>query len=303
MMSSSSSSSPLSLKSTALASLTSCSSDAERSTSMTSVVAGRIYSTRCSWRHDRCSRNVPWRCAFTFVPFFFPVSLSFLNLSGAIQSICRTFSMSTISTPSSGSLEYTSSSPSFSLSFSFFFSDGAVVCVRPAPSFAYPSAPEGCGTIGAKLERGAVRRPDIPARAGPMANGPLAVISTASSAMYSSRGHKAIFGGVTPRRHGAYRREPLHLRDLLRTCFSAAASHNPPPPSCSIPVSTTRIILHDGIHIAIIADDCGERRGDLRVIFDQSVRRVQSDSNEFSAAGCSIQRHGARRLKTTTTRS
>lgn len=91
--------------------------------------------------------------------------------------------MSTISTPSSGS-EYTSSSasalPEVSLPFPFKstsrFKEGAGVLDRLAPN-EEPDPGEGARE-GAKLDRGTERRALFPANAGPIANGPLAVIST-----------------------------------------------------------------------------------------------------------------------------
>ena len=84
--------------------------------------------------------------------------------------------MSTISTPSSGS-EYASiSDSSFGITSSAgsFFRDGATVLVNP------PSVVDGPlnGTGGAKFERGCTRLAEVPAIAGPNANGPLATNST-----------------------------------------------------------------------------------------------------------------------------
>lgn len=110
---------------------------------------------------------------------FTEVLFSFEILSGAIQSKRFTSSISTISTPSSGS-EYTSTSSSIDFSgtssIGSFFSEGADVRVSPSPSFDEEALPNGTG--GAKFERGCVRRAEVPDMAGPSAKGPLATSST-----------------------------------------------------------------------------------------------------------------------------
>lgn len=62
-------------------------------------------------------------------------------------------------------------------SFAFSFRDGARVPESPAPRDTAALLPSE-GATGAKFERGTLRRLEEPAIAGPMANGPLAVIST-----------------------------------------------------------------------------------------------------------------------------
>ena len=112
----------------------------------------------------------------------FSRTLSFRKLSGAIQSIFRTSSISTISTPSSGS-EYVSVSTSTSFlpeSDDSRLSVGAVERVRPSPREGCTDPPEAGPRDGPeeKFERGTARlaaaEPDI---VGPSARGPVATIS------------------------------------------------------------------------------------------------------------------------------
>lgn len=137
MRSSSSSSSSLSLRSSALARSTSPVAAASSISSTSSV--SRRSTIHMSFERKIKKVNVPLadNSFLILIAFFFlPSLLSRCKLSGAAQSIWRIFSISTISTPSSGS-EYSSSSFTFavivsSLSLSFL-SVGARVPDRPAP--------------------------------------------------------------------------------------------------------------------------------------------------------------------------